>query len=373
MAEDSLQHASFVRTDEDGLLEFRVDDGRLINVEVTDDLERGIVESKQIIAEKKGSPAPHSEKSLPISMIQTLLRAGEDPQKIAEDYELSEPTVRRFAKPVEFEKKYQIDQFKHSMMPGADLATETVESTLQAHLLELGVRFTDVTWNATRTGHEPWRIQATFPQSGRTNTAVWSFDSQRGTIVCLDQNAKRLFTTSAIPDDPVDDEIFDEVDSRGVAASDESAQASAAARDASAPSQVAGDKQAAEAARRDMPQNARSGADSAQSSATGDGTPAARKDQAHKDRDSEETQRILEIPADDAPADKAAGHPAAPRRDRTRDNTRRKPAASSAQPKDAPNVAASDGDGDSSKAERQSSGGRKRPVFRKWDDIIFGE
>ena len=69
MAEDSLQRASFVRTDETGLLEFRVDDGRLICVEVTDELERGIIESKQIVAELKGTPSPHSEKALPISTI----------------------------------------------------------------------------------------------------------------------------------------------------------------------------------------------------------------------------------------------------------------------------------------------------------------
>lgn len=344
MAEDSLQRASFVRTDENGLLEFRVDDGRLICVEVTDELERGIIESKQIVAELKGAPSPHSEKALPISTIQTLLRAGEDPADVAKEYNIGEPLVRRFAKPVEIEKRYQIDQFRHSHMPGSPVIHETVESSLQAQLLQSGVRFTDVSWNATRHGRDPWRIQASFPQSGRTYTAEWSFDTIHGTIICLDQVSKRLFsrTQASAPAEetvpvaaqtvpaPADSPApADTTPATAQQKSDPAAQVAAGAEGVVRRSgRVAAADAAAESA--GMAPSADAGATSAAADAADDA----------------QTERIP------AARDDAQGAAASP-------------AAHGSRP--------ADGSASTLRQEQPAQPKKQRPVFRKWDDIIFGE
>lgn len=356
MAEDSLQRASFVRTDENGLLEFRVDDGRLICVEVTDELERGIIESKQIVAELKGTPSPHSEKALPISTIQTLLRAGEDPADVAKEYNIGEPLVRRFAKPVEIEKKYQIDQFRHSHMPGSTIPHETVESALQSQLLQSGVRFTDVTWSATRHGRDPWRIQASFPQSGRTYTAEWSFDTIHGAIACLDQVSKRLFSrtqATAAAEEESAVQASAEHDGDGPSRPVDAAQAQGAGGEAPHDGPTAGTptpvedgivRRSGRLAAQDTAAEASSPiadahhpasvAQGARSSASQASSPAA---------DDAQTERIPatgETPASPSPAAEGAHRtdPAAPSRQTQQ-----------AQPK------------------------KQRPVFRKWDDIIFGE
>lgn len=356
MTEDSLQRATFIRTDEDGLLEFRVDDGRLISVEVTDELERGIIESKQILAELRGTPSPHSEKALPISTIQTLLRAGEDPQAVAEEYHLSEPLVRRFARPVDIEKHYQIDQFRHAHMPGSSMPHETVESALQAQLLQSGVRFTDVTWDATRHGHEPWRIKASFPQSGRTYTAEWAFDTPRGTITCLDQVSKRLFSAPTIPaalPESEDDDTRQDAQSRGVVASDERPVASSQQR------------RAAQDPRDDTdprPVTLASGITVAQ----GVGIVS--------DEDLESTQRI---PGEPAPVSlepaRATDIPAVMRQGRPVASDRRDGAATGADGAAAGTCETGAADDDAAGDGTAQSHQPKRPVFRKWDDIIFGE
>ena len=57
------------------------------------------------------APQPHQQSTLPISQIQSLIRAGADPARVAEKYHLSEMLVRRFSMAVETEKQYAIEQF----------------------------------------------------------------------------------------------------------------------------------------------------------------------------------------------------------------------------------------------------------------------
>ncbi|MDD6462123.1 MAG: septation protein SepH [Bifidobacteriaceae bacterium] len=374
MAEDSLQRASFVRTDEEGLLEFRVDDGRLICVEVTDELERGIIESKQIIAELKGTPSPHSEKALPISTIQTLLRAGEDPQEVAKEYNIGEPLVRRFAKPVEIEKRYQIDQFRHSHMPGSQIAHETVESALQSQLLQSGVRFTDVTWDATRHGRDPWRISASFPQSGRTYTAEWSFDTLHGTITCLDQVSKRLFglTTASAADAAGMTGAVDANGADGAAGANNAAR-QVAVQGADGTASHHGDAQAASTSGQSLPSAQE--AQAAQSALRRGGRVAA-ADSA--------PDAAQEFPTtDDAQqggAGSTAGNSAATSSARSDDDaqTERIPAESvaaevQARSNQAMQAAPTQPAQPAHAAPAEQPQKKSRPVFRKWDDIIFGE
>lgn len=360
MAEDSLQRASFVRTDENGLLEFRVDDGRLICVEVTDELERGIIESKQIVAELKGTPSPHSEKALPISTIQTLLRAGEDPADVAKEYNIGEPLVRRFAKPVEIEKKYQIDQFRHSHMPGSTIPHETVESALQSQLLQSGVRFTDVAWSATRHGRDPWRILASFPQSGRTYTAEWSFDTIHGNITCLDQVSKRLFSRTQATAAPTEEESAvqasaehdDDAPSRAAGAAQAQGAGSAAPHDGASmgtPNVPVEDdivRRGGRLAAQDTAAEASAPISDAHSASVVQGAGPRSSQASSQTTDDAQTERI--------PA--TGENPASPF-----------PATAGAAGSEATGSAAP------SQQAQQAQPKKQRPVFRKWDDIIFGE
>ena len=84
---------------------------RKFSVKVDEALERAILEAKQIRSEVQEKQQTHIPITLPISQIQSLIRAGADPARVAERYSLSEALVRRFSASVETEKQYAIEQF----------------------------------------------------------------------------------------------------------------------------------------------------------------------------------------------------------------------------------------------------------------------
>ena len=110
MPDDRLEKARFVRVSKTGDLVFSLG-GREMAVSVDDTLERAILEAKQVRSEMRQAPQPHQQSTLPISQIQSLIRAGADPARVAEKYHLSEMLVRRFSMAVETEKQYAIEQF----------------------------------------------------------------------------------------------------------------------------------------------------------------------------------------------------------------------------------------------------------------------
>lgn len=108
MPDDRLEKARFVRVSKTGDLVFSLG-GREMAVSVDDTLERAILEAKQVRSEMRQAPQPHQQSTLPISQIQSLIRAGADPARVAEKYHLSEMLVRRFSMAVETEKQYAIE------------------------------------------------------------------------------------------------------------------------------------------------------------------------------------------------------------------------------------------------------------------------
>lgn len=114
-----------------------------------------MLEAKQIRSEKRITTAVHQQRTLPISQIQSLIRAGADPEHIARQYELSEVIVRRFATSIEAEKKYAIEQFLRVRAPKESKVRTLSEVPLTA----------------------PWRPHGCGPRNrcnGRRRGGVWN-------------------------------------------------------------------------------------------------------------------------------------------------------------------------------------------------------
>ena len=88
MGTGSFPAAQFDHVTPDGDLVFTAD-GMPFLVRVDDTFERAMLEAKQIRSEKRITTAVHQQRTLPISQIQSLIRAGADPEHIARQYELS--------------------------------------------------------------------------------------------------------------------------------------------------------------------------------------------------------------------------------------------------------------------------------------------
>lgn len=197
MPENALEDARFDHVSETGELIFVSGAGKFA-VKVTESLERAILEAKQIRSEAQEEHQAQAPATLPISQIQSLIRAGASPTRVAERYGLSEALVRRFSSAVETEKQYAIEQFLAVPAPKESRVrslSELIERTFAA----ARVRLEDVKWKATRRGLEPWKISAQFESSGRTVCAEWSWNMHDNAVVCLNSAARKLIGEQDTP------------------------------------------------------------------------------------------------------------------------------------------------------------------------------
>ena len=197
MPENSLEEARFDHVSDTGELVF-VSGARKFSVKVDEALERAILEAKQIRSEVQEKQQTHIPITLPISQIQSLIRAGADPARVAERYSLSEALVRRFSASVETEKQYAIEQFLAVPAP-KESRVRTLSELIERTFAAARVRLEDVTWKATRLGLEPWKISAQFVSSGHTICAEWSWNMHDNAVSCLNSAARKLIGEQDAP------------------------------------------------------------------------------------------------------------------------------------------------------------------------------
>ena len=189
MPKDRLEKARFERVSETGDLVFSLG-GRQFAVSLDDTLERAILEAKQVRSEQQ-LEQPHEQSTLPISQIQSLIRAGADPSRVAERYGLSTTLVRRFSAAVETEKQYAIEQFLTVPAP-KDSKVRTINELVERTLAAASIGMESVTWKSTRRGLEPWHIVAIFTSAGREIHAEWTWNMHDNSVVCLNNAARKL-------------------------------------------------------------------------------------------------------------------------------------------------------------------------------------
>ena len=150
MPENPLEQARFDHVDAAGELVFAV--GNLqFSVSVDETLERAILEAKQIRSESGRPSNARAGETLPISQIQSLIRAGADPSRVAERYGLSEALVRRFSAAVETEKQYAIEQFLTVPAP-TESRMRTLAELIERTLASARIGMETLNWRATRAG-----------------------------------------------------------------------------------------------------------------------------------------------------------------------------------------------------------------------------
>ena len=190
MPENTAQEARFDHVSKSGELVFAAGNLRFA-VAVDDTLERAILAARQLRSEQAQLRQPATTPTLPISQIQTLIRAGAEPRMVAQRYGLDEALVRRFSAPVQTERQYAIEQFLSVPAP-KESRVRTVADLIDRTLVMAGIRRDNVKWNATRRGHEPWHITALFDAAGRQIQGEWSWNMRDNAVTCLNATAKKL-------------------------------------------------------------------------------------------------------------------------------------------------------------------------------------
>lgn len=194
MSENGTRVASFDHVDDRGDLVF-VCDHRHFAVRVDDALDRAILEAKQVKEEEDVDPQTGKSKPLPVSAIQAAVRAGARPEQVAQQYAVNEALVRRFAAPVETEKKYAIEQFLTMPAPKGS-GGRNYQELIGKVLTRAGVSLSQVSWQATRRGYEPWNINGVFTLDKRIFNARWAWNMHDNTVTGLNGAARMLLDDS---------------------------------------------------------------------------------------------------------------------------------------------------------------------------------
>lgn len=220
MASENYPTARFDSVTDTGALVFAAGDQRFV-VPVDGRLEHALLEAKQVLAERREVNVTPPTRTLPISQIQSLIRAGLDPDQVAQRYGLSPALVRRFSATVQSEKAYAIEQFLHVPAP-KESNMRTLEDLIDRTLAAARIRSEEVSWGATRRGLEPWRITASFTSAGRPIRAEWSWNMRDNSVVCINKAARKLIgeldaspLPSATQDDSADEVLPRSIDLPG--------------------------------------------------------------------------------------------------------------------------------------------------------------
>ncbi|EFA23417.1 septation protein SepH [Bifidobacterium gallicum] len=193
-----IPKARFDHVTDDGDLAFSMGTQTFL-VDVNEELDRAIMSAKQIKSDHIGEQHVEHKRTIPISQIQQLIRAGLDPHTVAERYDLDETLVRRFSGSVESEKNYAIKQFLNVAAP-KEAKVHTISELIDRTLAALRVNRSDVHWSATRRAIEPWHITASFTTAeGRRIHAQWSWSTHDNAIGCLNSAARTLLGEQSTP------------------------------------------------------------------------------------------------------------------------------------------------------------------------------
>lgn len=154
MPGNSLEEARFDHVSDTGELVFVSGAGKFA-VKIDEALERAILEAKQIRSEVQEEQKTRIPPTLPISQIQSLIRAGADPRACrGKIFVKRSAWFGRFSASVETEKQYAIEQFLAVPAP-KESRVRTLSELNRTHFCRRAVRLEDVTWKATRLGLEP--------------------------------------------------------------------------------------------------------------------------------------------------------------------------------------------------------------------------
>lgn len=135
-------------------------------------------------------PEQESE-TISVKEIQRRLRAGELPDQLARENNVSLEKIERFSGPIVQERIYIIDQAQQIPVrkEGAREAV-TLLGVVVSRLAPRNIDSADLSWTTWRHEDGTWTLELHYPNSTGHGVAQWSFDPTRRLLFSLDENAR---------------------------------------------------------------------------------------------------------------------------------------------------------------------------------------
>lgn len=137
------------------------------------------------------TPTPQKIENLSAREIQFRIRAGADPQTLAEQTGTAIERIMIFAPPVLHERSYVAHKASGTIIRKAS-GTGPLLDVVLARLSPLSVDEEKLVWDAFRREDGRWNVTLTYPSKDTQRKATWLYDARNSALVPSDEEARWL-------------------------------------------------------------------------------------------------------------------------------------------------------------------------------------
>lgn len=161
-------------------------------------LQNGSGEWIEVPIKKPYTPTPPTPtlENLSAREIQFRIRAGLDPQTLANQTGTDLDRIMIFAPPVLHERSYVAHKASTTIIRKAS-GTGPLLDVVLARLSPLSIDETDLAWDACRREDGRWNVTLTYPSKDAFRKATWLYDARNSALVPSDEEARWLMGESS--------------------------------------------------------------------------------------------------------------------------------------------------------------------------------
>jgi len=182
------------KSDEGTHLSLHDSDGNEFTLRISDVL-------RATVNQPRLTSVPEKEaETISVKEIQRRLRAGELPEELARENNISLEKVERFSGPIMQERIYIIDQAQQiPMRKEAGREAVTLLGVVVSRLAPRNIDLADLSWTTWRHEDGTWTVELHYPNSNGRGVAQWNFDPTRRLVLSLDENARWMMGDEPAP------------------------------------------------------------------------------------------------------------------------------------------------------------------------------
>ena len=182
------------KSDEGTHLSLHDSDGNEFSLRISDSL-RATVNQPRLT-----SVPEQDAETISVKEIQRRLRAGELPEELARENNISMEKIERFSGPILQERIYIIDQAQQlPIRKEGGREPVTLLGVVVSRLAPRNVDLADLSWITWRHEDGTWTVELHYPHSSGRGIAQWNFDPTRRLVASLDENARWMMGDEPAP------------------------------------------------------------------------------------------------------------------------------------------------------------------------------
>jgi len=182
------------KSDEGTHLSLHDSDGNEFSLRISDSL-RATVNQPRLT-----SVPEQDAETISVKEIQRRLRAGELPEELARENNISMEKIERFSGPILQERIYIIDQAQQiPIRKEGGREPVTLLGVVVSRLAPRNVDLADLSWITWRHEDGTWTVELHYPHSSGRGIAQWNFDPTRRLVASLDENARWMMGDEPTP------------------------------------------------------------------------------------------------------------------------------------------------------------------------------